>query len=43
MCNLYSMTSTHEAMRQLFKFAPRQLNLQSMPAIFPSQDAPVVR
>ena len=43
MCNLYSMTSTHDAMRQLFRFRPRQLNVPSMPTIFPSQDAPVVR
>ena len=43
MCNLYSMTSNQEAMRRLFKFRPLQLNLPSLPAIFPSQDAPVVR
>ncbi|MEM7122087.1 MAG: SOS response-associated peptidase [Pseudomonadota bacterium] len=43
MCNLYSMTSNQEAMRRLFKFSSMQLNLPSLPAIFPGHDAPVVR
>lgn len=43
MCNLYSMTSNQEAMRNLFKFRRSQLNLPMQPAIFPAQDAPVVR
>lgn len=42
MCNLYSVTTSHEAMRGVFKFEPRQINLPSLPAIFPGHDAPVV-
>ncbi len=44
MCNLYSMTRSQEAMRQLFK-TRRELagNLPLPPAIFPDQLAPIVR
>ena len=44
MCNLYSVTSTQQAIRDLVK-AIRDLtgNLPSLPAIFPNGRAPVVR
>jgi putative SOS response-associated peptidase YedK len=44
MCNLYSMTRSQEAMRQLFK-ARRDLagNLPPLQAIFPDYMAPIVR
>ena len=44
MCNLYSMTSTQQAMRDFIKEL-RDLtgNLPSMPAIFPDYPAPIVR
>jgi hypothetical protein len=42
MCNLYSMTTTKEAMRQLFKVSGgwNQLHL---PGVFPDKQAPIVR
>ena len=44
MCNLYSMTSNQDAMRRLFRFTRGEIgNLPLLPAIFPAQDAPVVR
>lgn len=44
MCNLYSMTSAQDSVRQLFEVTdPRQPNLPLLRAIFPGQDAPVVR
>lgn len=43
MCNLYALTTSHEAMRAVFGFEPRQLNLPVYPAIFPGNDAPVVK
>lgn len=44
MCNLYSMTSTQDAVRRLFDVDdPQQPNLPLQRAIFPGQDAPVVR
>jgi putative SOS response-associated peptidase YedK len=44
MCNLYSITSSQEAMRRLFQIA-RDLtgNLPPMPAVFPDAMAPIVR
>ena len=41
MCNLYSMTTTHEAMRQLFKVGG--WNQLRLPGIFPDKQAPIVR
>ena len=46
MCNLYSLTTNVEAIRQLFRvtrYHPNAANLPSLPAIFPGYDAPVVR
>lgn len=43
-CNLYSMTTAQDAIRQLFEDLQDQTgNLPAMPAIFPDQMAPVVR
>jgi putative SOS response-associated peptidase YedK len=44
MCNLYSITSSQAAIRQLAR-ASRDLtgNLPPLPAVFPDQMAPVVR
>ena len=44
MCNLYSITSNQEAMRQLFRKVNRYVgNLPPMPGVFPDYPAPVVR
>ena len=44
MCNLYSMTTTQEAMRRLARVMRDNLgNQPPLPAIFPDQLAPVVR
>ncbi len=44
MCNLYSMTKTQDAMRNLFRVTrDRAGNLPPLPGIFPDQLAPVVR
>ncbi|WP_288942524.1 SOS response-associated peptidase [uncultured Roseovarius sp.] len=46
MCNLYSSTTTQEAMRQLFAVRPEQDHLgnaASQPSIYPKYTAPVVR
>ena len=44
MCNLYSMTSNREAIRQLFRTKRENVgNLPLFPAIFPGHDAAVVR
>ena len=44
MCNLYSLTTTQTAMRQLFGVKRDSLgNHPPLPAIFPGHDAPVVR
>jgi putative SOS response-associated peptidase YedK len=44
MCNLYSMTTNREAIRQLFRVtSDRTANQPPLPAIFPDQLAPVVR
>jgi putative SOS response-associated peptidase YedK len=43
-CNLYSLTTTQTAMRQLFGVKRDSLgNHPPLPAIFPGHDAPVVR
>jgi len=43
-CNLYSMTTNQEAIRQLFAVDIDRLgNLPALPDIFPDQTAPVVR
>ena len=45
MCNLYSQTTNHEAMRELFKVDADQSDLGNMPAlsaIFPKYTAPIV-
>jgi putative SOS response-associated peptidase YedK len=43
-CNLYSMTRNHDAIRQLFRATlDRTGNQPPLPAIFPDQLAPVVR
>jgi len=46
MCNLYSNTTTQQAMRQLFQVTPDhdQLgNAEPLTAIYPNYDGPVVR
>lgn len=44
MCNLYSMTSNAQAIRDLFDIqAPELPNIPLLDAIFPGYDAPVVR
>jgi putative SOS response-associated peptidase YedK len=46
MCNLYSITTTQQAMRQLFKVKPawdHTGNLPPLPGVFPDYPAPVVR
>src|SRR5438045_9770641 len=44
MCNLYSITTNQEAIRQLFRVINRYIgNLPSMPGVFPDYPAPVVR
>jgi len=44
MCNLYSMTRSQDAIRQLFKISKDSAgNLPSSPSIFPDGIAPVVR
>ena len=44
MCNLYSMTANREAIISLFKVSDnRAAAIEPKPAIFPSNDAPVVR
>ena len=44
MCNLYSITTNQEAIRQLFRVINRYVgNLPPMPGVFPDYPAPVVR
>ena len=44
MCNLYSQTTTHEAVTRLFKVSGnRAAAFDPMPAVFPGHEAPVVR
>ena len=46
MCNLYSMTRSHDALRQLFRVRPERSHLGNqppLPAIFPRHEAPVLR
>jgi putative SOS response-associated peptidase YedK len=46
MCNLYAITTTQQAMRQLFKVRPawdRAGNLPPLTGVFPDYPAPVVR
>ena len=44
MCNLYSITTTQQAMRQLFRVKRDRLgNLPPLPAVFPDYPAPVIR
>jgi putative SOS response-associated peptidase YedK len=44
MCNLYSMTKTQDAMRQIFRFKQdRAGNLPPLPGIFPDMMGPVIR
>ncbi|MFQ6554095.1 SOS response-associated peptidase [Aestuariibius insulae] len=45
MCNLYSNTLSHEAMRSLFDVSPALTklgNLPALPAVFPKYEAPIV-
>jgi putative SOS response-associated peptidase YedK len=42
MCNLYSMTATHQAMRQLFR-VQSGINQLHLPGILPDYQAPIVR
>ncbi len=42
MCNLYSNTLPQEAMRRLFRAEDRLGNQQSMPAVFPDAEVPIV-
>jgi putative SOS response-associated peptidase YedK len=44
MCNLYSITTNQEAIRQLFRVINRYIgNLPPMPGVFPDYPPPVVR
>src|ERR1700712_2668363 len=44
MCNLYSITTSQEAIRRLFGVARDSAgNLPIMPGVFPDYEAPVVR
>lgn len=44
MCNLYSITRSQDAIRQLFAVAHDETgNLPPMPGIFPDYSAPIVR
>ena len=44
MCNLYSVTKSHEAVRNLFRVGHnRTTPFEPMPAIFPGWNAPIVR
>jgi putative SOS response-associated peptidase YedK len=44
MCNLYSVTTTQEAMRRLFPDAADRLgNLAPLPSVYPDQMAPILR
>jgi putative SOS response-associated peptidase YedK len=44
MCNLYSMTTNHEAIINLFKVSHNRASpIEPQPAIFPGGNAPVVR
>jgi putative SOS response-associated peptidase YedK len=44
MCNLYSITKALDAIRRLFRVSlDSGGNLPAMPAVFPDQEAPVVR
>jgi putative SOS response-associated peptidase YedK len=42
MCNLYSMTTTHQAMRVLFR-VQSEMNQLRLPGIFPDRSAPIIR
>ena len=44
MCNLYSVTKSHEAVRNMFRVSHnRSTPFEPMPAIFPGWSAPIVR
>jgi putative SOS response-associated peptidase YedK len=44
MCNLYSITTSQDAIRRLFGVAVDSAgNLPSMPGVFPDYPAPIVR
>ena len=43
MCNLYSMSATQQAMRQLFDAHDRLGNQPTLPAVFPDMEVPIVR
>ncbi len=44
MCNLYSMTTTKEAMRQFpLAFDDRGVNMPALPGIYPDYAAPIIR
>jgi putative SOS response-associated peptidase YedK len=44
MCNLYSITTSQDAIRRLFGVATDSAgNLPSMPGVFPDYPAPIVR
>ncbi len=44
MCNLYSMTTTKETMRQFpLAFDDRGVNMPSMPGIYPDYSASIIR
>jgi putative SOS response-associated peptidase YedK len=43
MCNLYSMTTTQQAMRQLFSADDRLGNQPPLPGVFPDMEVPIVR
>jgi putative SOS response-associated peptidase YedK len=44
MCNLYSMTTTKEAMRKFpLAFDDRGVNMPSLPGIYPDYAAPIIR
>ncbi|MDA8746651.1 hypothetical protein N9M66_00385 [Litoreibacter sp.] len=46
MCNLYSSTMPHDAMRQLYNVSDENSDLGNMPAltaIYPKYEAPIVK
>jgi putative SOS response-associated peptidase YedK len=43
MCNLYSMTKSQEAIRQLTRAMRDLTNVPTLPGIFPDYEAPIVR
>lgn len=43
MCNLYRITTSHEAMRRLFRVEPGQLDPAGFGEIYPNRVAPIIK